>query len=60
MKAKFIVDFRGVETSEQYYKAGETGKINSDYFDDLVNRGIVEGKKQEIKTEQHVKRTRKK
>lgn len=62
MKATFLVDFRGVETSEAYYRAGEKGNINAEFYDDLVKRGIVEGKKEAVKDieKEPVKRTKKK
>ena len=40
MKTKFLQDFRGRETNEQFYERGQT--VDGDDFAFLVPRGIVE------------------
>ena len=44
MKVKFLVDFRGRETGERYYQAGDVVEANNEVFDleALASRRIVE------------------
>ncbi len=42
MKIKFLVDFRGRETGERYYRAGETVELEDETAQTLVSDGRAE------------------
>ncbi len=42
IKVKFLQDYRGVLTNEQYYQADETAELDIESMNDLIDRNIVE------------------
>ena len=62
MKVRFIHGFRGRETNERYYEAGEEADFEQELADLLVRDGramLVEDVAQEVKPRVIVKRTKK-
>jgi hypothetical protein len=42
MNARFLIDFRGVETMEQFHRAGQSGEVNPVFYASLIDRSIIE------------------
>lgn len=53
MKIKFIVDFRGRETNEQFYQSGQ----EVDLEDSIANRLVQDGRAEVIETKEEPKRS---
>jgi len=41
MKVQFVNDFRGRETQEVFYQAGEVGEVTDEYVVGLLREGVV-------------------